>query len=208
MSIWTTWGSCQNADWDSGGWECGLRSAFLRNSQWGGYPWSSNQMLRSKDLKSIKIKLGNGIYKNSTAVPVSLWWGSLIIANSVSEYWRAQIISLIITTVLPVKYDFHFTDNKTEIQRNPSNACKVMQLHMLFSPIQVYMPVCVSINQGRQKIKTVDMIVECWNEVWFLFCLRVPICKMKVLPWPSLRPLPSLTPTWFPCLPHILTVGR
>lgn len=122
MSIQTTWGPCQNAYWDSGGWECGLRSAFLTSSQWEGYSWSSNQMFRSKDLKSIKIKLGNGIYKNSTAVPVSVWWGSLIILSIVLlSIEQHKSTSLSITTVLSVKYDFHFTDNKTEAQKKKNN---------------------------------------------------------------------------------------
>lgn len=143
MSIWTTWGSCQNADWDSGGWECGLRSAFLMSSQWGGYSWSSNQMLRSKDLKSIKIKLGNGIYKNSTAVPVSLWWGSLIILPTVLlSIEQHKSISLIITTVLSVKYDFHFTDNKTEIQRNQVMHARSCSFKCCFPNSGIYACLC------------------------------------------------------------------
>lgn len=97
-------------------------------------------------------------------------------------------ISLIITLALSVEHDFHFIDNKTKTPPKSSNASKVMQLIRCFP------------SSG---ISTCQCGINWWEiqnlsryEVWFLFCLGLPICKGRCGPWQSPRPLPSLTPVF------------
>lgn len=138
------------------------------------------------------MKSGNRVCRNRTTMPVSSAMTRII--NDINN--MPLCTELVLTTVLSVGHDFHFTDNKTETQRNQVTYSRSHnEFRRIPNPSIPSLSVVWVLANRRQKIQ-VDPPAEVGRKSGFYSASVSPWERWRHCPWSSRRPLPPLTPAF------------